>query len=127
MQAYQAEPYVMCGDVYSEVPLRGRAGWSWYTGSAGWLYQAGIEYILGLRVSALHLSINPCIPREWDRVTMRYRRGDKVFEIEILNREGVERGVTSLQVDGKEVHERKIPIEDPAYGSVVHIRVTLGR
>jgi cyclic beta-1,2-glucan synthetase len=127
VQAYQAEPYVMCGDVYSEPPLRGRAGWSWYTGSAGWLYQAGIEYILGLRVSALHLSVEPCIPREWDRVTLRYRRGERVFEIEILNPEGVERGVTSLQVDGKELHDRKIPIEDPAYGSVVAVRVTLGK
>jgi hypothetical protein len=50
-----------------------------------------------------------------------------VFEIEILNPEGVERGVTSLQVDGKELHDRKIPIEDPAYGSVVAVRVTLGK
>jgi cyclic beta-1,2-glucan synthetase len=127
VQVYQAEPYVMCGDVYSEPPLRGRAGWSWYTGSAGWLYQAGVEYILGLRVFPSHITIEPCIPREWDRVAIRYRRGERTFEVEILNPDGLEHGVTSLQVDGKEQADRKVALEDPAYGSVVMIRVTLGK
>jgi cyclic beta-1,2-glucan synthetase len=126
MLTYQAEPYVMCGDVYSEAPLRGRAGWSWYTGSAGWLYQAGIEHILGLQVSPLSFAINPCIPRTWDRLTMRYNRGERIFEVEILNPKGVERGVTALEINGSPSQDGKIPYEHPSYGKIVTVRVRLG-
>jgi cyclic beta-1,2-glucan synthetase len=127
MQTYQAEPYVMCGDVYSEAPLRGRAGWSWYTGSAGWLYQAGVEYILGLQIAPMHFTINPCIPCEWDKLELRYRRGERTYEIEILNPEGVEHGVKSLRVNGHEQSDKKVALEDPSYGAVVTVQVTLGK
>jgi cellobiose phosphorylase len=126
MQTYQAEPYVMCGDVYSEAPLRGRAGWSWYTGSAGWLYQAGIEYILGLRIHPLFFTVEPCLPRDWDRVTMRYRHRDRTFDIEILNPNGVERGIASVEVNGAAHPDTKVPFEDPTYGERVAVRVVLG-
>ena len=64
IQRYRAEPYVVAADVYSQPPHTGRGGWTWYTGSAGWMYRVGLEAILGLtrRDGALH--IDPCIPRD---------------------------------------------------------------
>jgi len=127
LETYRAEPYVMCGDVYSEPPLRGRAGWSWYTGSAGWLYQAGIEYIMGLKVHPLHITINPCIPHNWDHSVLRYRRGERVFVIELINPSGAEHGVARVEVNGIEVPDHKIPLEDPSYRGTVNVQVFLGK
>jgi len=126
IETYRAEPYVLCGDVYSEPPLRGRAGWSWYTGSAGWLYQAGIEHILGLVVSPLHFTVDPCIPSEWDHALVRYRRGERTFSVEILNPDRVQRGVVKVEIDGVVVADNRIPLEAPTYRNSVQIRVTLG-
>jgi cyclic beta-1,2-glucan synthetase len=127
VSTYQAEPYVMCGDVYSESSLRGRAGWSWYTGSSGWLYQAGLEFILGLRIHPLSFSVDPCIPSGWDRVSFTYRRAERTFKIEILNNDGVERGVRSIEINGTRRDDATIPYEDPSYGDEIAVRVTLGR
>ncbi len=126
VERYRAEPYVMCGDVYSEAPLNGRAGWSWYTGSAGWLYQAGIEYILGLGLHPLYLTVNPCIPSDWELAVFRYRKGERVFVIEILNPDKVERGVVRLEIDGHVSEDKRIPLEDPHYREEVRVKVTLG-
>ncbi len=127
ISTYQAEPYVMCGDVYSESPLRGRAGWSWYTGSAGWLYQAGLEFILGITVHPLSFTVEPCIPASWERVNVTYRRGERTFKIQIVNDEGVERGVRSVEVNGVVSTDRVIPYEAPSYGDEIVVRVILGR
>ena len=62
---YKVEPYVAAADVYAEPPHVGRGGWTWYTGSAGWMYRAGIEWILGFRLRGTRLHIDPCIPRAW--------------------------------------------------------------
>ena len=62
---YRVEPYVVAGDVYGQPPHAGRGGWTWYTGSAGWLYRVGLEAILGLRRDGDRSRIDPCIPREW--------------------------------------------------------------
>jgi cyclic beta-1,2-glucan synthetase len=126
VSTYQAEPYVMCGDVYSEPPLRGRGGWSWYTGSSGWLYQAGIEYILGLKVHPLSFSVDPCIPSSWESASFTYRKGERSFVVEISNPEKHERGVRSVEINGAPVSTHQIPYEDPSYGNEVKIRVTLG-
>jgi cellobiose phosphorylase len=125
VQTYQAEPYVMCGDVYSETPLRGRAGWSWYTGSAGWLYQAGIEYIVGLRTFPDHFTIEPCLPKRWDRVTVKYRHKGRTFSIEILNPHSLERGVASCTVNGTDVADRRVMFEDPSYRETVEVKVVV--
>jgi cyclic beta-1,2-glucan synthetase len=127
ISTYQAEPYVMCGDVYSESPLRGRAGWSWYTGSAGWLYQAGLEFILGLKIHPLSFTVEPCIPSSWDLATITYRRGERTFKIQIVNDEQVERGVRAIEVNGRVIPDRMIPYEDPSYGDEIVVRVVLGR
>jgi cellobiose phosphorylase len=122
---YQAEPYVMCGDVYSEGALRGRAGWSWYTGSSGWLYQAGLEYILGLKIFPNHFTVDPVIPSSWPEFTLTYRRNKRAFVVEVINEGGVERGVSSVTVNGKSMAGKEIPYEDPSYSETVSIRVVL--
>jgi cyclic beta-1,2-glucan synthetase len=75
VQRYKVEPYVLAGDVYSRPPHVGRGGWTWYTGSAGWMYRAGIEGILGIRLRGAALEIDPCIPRAWPafEIVLRYR------------------------------------------------------
>jgi cyclic beta-1,2-glucan synthetase len=97
---YKVEPYVMAADVYSEPPHVGRGGWTWYTGSAGWMYQAGIEAILGFRLRGSTLSIEPCIPRSWPGYRIDYRRGSTRYEIAVDNPDGVNRGVVSVELDG---------------------------
>jgi cyclic beta-1,2-glucan synthetase len=125
IETYRAEPYVMCGDVYSEPPLRGRAGWSWYTGSAGWLYQAGIEHIMGLSLHPLYFTINPCIPSTWEHSRIKYRRGERTFVIEVTNPGRVQRGVATIEIEGREIQDGRIPFEDPTYRNVVHVTVLL--
>jgi cyclic beta-1,2-glucan synthetase len=84
---YKLEPYVMAGDVYSEAPHTGRGGWSWYTGSAAWMYRAGIEWILGLTVENNILKLNPCIPDYWDGFTIYYQHESSSYEITVHNKQ----------------------------------------
>ena len=88
---YELEPYVMAGDVYSAAPYTGRGGWSWYTGSAAWLYRAALETLLGLKVRQGTLALSPCVPADWPSfeitlhlnehmVTVRWQRGDVALD-----------------------------------------------
>jgi len=122
---YQAEPYVMCGDVYSEEQLRGRAGWSWYTGSSGWLYQAGLENIIGLKIRPTYFTVDPCIPASWSEFSFTYRRGQRTFAITVSNEHGVERGVSRIEVNGSTLPGLMVPYEDPAYSDMVTVKVML--
>jgi hypothetical protein len=126
VDTYQAEPFVMCGDVYSEGSLRGRAGWSWYTGSSGWLYQAGLEYIIGLKVHPNHFSINPCVPATWSDFSVIYKHGGRTFHVKVENESGVERGVKTLEINGKIVQGTNVPFEEPSYNETVAVRVVMG-
>jgi cyclic beta-1,2-glucan synthetase len=123
---YQAEPYVMCGDVYSEGALRGRAGWSWYTGSSGWLYQAGLEHIMGLHVHPNHFEVDPCVPNSWNDFGLSYKHGGRTFNVRVNNEHGVERGVRRVQVNGRAIDGLSIPFEDPSYGETVEVVVEMG-
>jgi cyclic beta-1,2-glucan synthetase len=98
--ARKVEPYVVAADVYSMPPHVGRGGWTWYTGSAGWLYRAGIESILGLRVKADSMLIDPCIPVAWPGFDMTLRYRGAVYEISVRNPSHVSRGVVALELDG---------------------------
>lgn len=82
---YVGEPYAMAADVYTAVPHEGRAGWTWYTGAAGWMYQAGIEWIVGLRRQGDRLFIRPCIPEDWPGFKVRYRFGGACYAITVRN------------------------------------------
>ena len=101
VQRYKVEPYVVAGDIYAEPPHVGRGGWTWYTGSAGWLYRAGIEWILGFRLRGMTLSIDPCIPRKWPGYSIEFRYHSSTYQIRVENPSGVTRGVALTEVDGK--------------------------
>ena len=97
---YKVEPYVVAGDVYAEPPHVGRGGWTWYTGSAGWMYRAGIEWILGFRLRGARLYLDPCIPRAWRGFRLDFRYHSARYEISVENPHGVTRGVASVELDG---------------------------
>ncbi|OAT79879.1 glycosyl transferase family 36 [Desulfotomaculum copahuensis] len=103
VRQYGGEPYVMAADVCTAEPHRGRAGWTWYTGAAGWMYQAGVEWILGLRRRGARLYIRPCIPGEWPEYSVRYRFGGTQYLITVKNPSHRSGGATALKIDGREV------------------------
>src|SRR5450631_3852454 len=78
---YKVEPYVVAGDVYAFPPHTGRGGWTWYTGSAGWMYQLLVESLLGLERRGNQLRVHPLLPRAWQGFEMRYRFIDTTYEI----------------------------------------------
>jgi cyclic beta-1,2-glucan synthetase len=100
LHRYKGEPYAVAADVYSQPPHVGRAGWTWYTGAAGWLYRAGLESILGFQKRGAALHVDPCIPRHWERFEIRYRHGSSLYRIRVENPKGVCRGVSRVQLDG---------------------------
>jgi cyclic beta-1,2-glucan synthetase len=124
---YKVEPYVVAADVYSVPPHVGRGGWTWYSGSAGWLYRAGVEAILGLRLEGDFLVVDPCIPKAWPGFDMTLRYRGSVYEIAVANPHGVSRGVSTAEVDGEAqpVSEGRARIRLRDGGSHT-VRVTLG-
>jgi cyclic beta-1,2-glucan synthetase len=98
---YKVEPYVVAADVYSVPPHVGRGGWTWYTGSAGWMYRAGLEGILGFRVQGAQLVLSPCIPEKWPRCEIVFRYGSARYDILIENPLRVSRGISLAELDGK--------------------------
>ncbi|WP_137669679.1 GH36-type glycosyl hydrolase domain-containing protein [Paenibacillus naphthalenovorans] len=131
VRRYAGEPYVMSADVYTANPHKGHAGWTWYTGAAGWMYQAGIEWILGLRRRGTRLYISPCIPSEWPEYSVHYRFGRTRFLITVNNPLHKSGGVTALQMDGQEMSLKEHDAKDGYYvelcddGQVHHVVVTL--
>jgi len=107
---YKVEPYVVAADVYSKPPYAGRGGWTWYTGSAGWMYRLGLEAILGIRRVGQALQINPCIPKSWTGYQVMYREGETTFQIRVENPSGVSRGVRQVTLDGKVLPGNEIPL-----------------
>jgi cyclic beta-1,2-glucan synthetase len=126
VRRYKVEPYVVAADVYSVAPHVGRGGWTWYTGSAGWLYRAGIEAILGFAKRGALLEIDPCIPPHWPGFEMVYRHGSTRYEISVDNSAAVNRGVVGIEEDGLALPAgtRALVLKDD--GATHRIRVTLG-
>ena len=122
LHKYKVEPYTAVGDVYAVPPHTGRGGWTWYTGSAGWMYRAGLESILGFNLQTDRLEINPCVPRWWREFEITYRRGRAVYRIKVENPSGVSRGVVSVEVDG--TIQSEIQLTDD--GKTHNIRVLMG-
>jgi cyclic beta-1,2-glucan synthetase len=109
VKRYKSEPYVISADVYSEFPHIGRGGWSWYTGAAGWLYRAGLEYILGFSISGSKATIKPCVPLEWRhfRISYHFKSTHYIFNVELGERAIVKAQEFTLVDDGKS-HEVKV-------------------
>ena len=100
VHCYKVEPYVVAADVYSVAPHVGRGGWTWYTGSAGWMYRAGLEGILGFRVHGSSLLLTPCIPKEWPGFEIVFKYHASRYEILVDNPQGVSCGVAHAELDG---------------------------
>ena len=109
---YKVEPYVVAADVYTAAGHLGRGGWTWYTGSAAWMYRVGLEAILGFTKRGNTLRLDPCIPAHWDRVTIDYTYRSTRYHIEVRNPNGVNRGVTALSVDGVPAGDDVIALTD---------------
>ncbi len=107
---YGVEPYVVAADVYRLPGRIGYGGWSWYTGSAALMHRAWVEEILGLKVQGDLMQVNPVIPGWWNGFHMRYRHGEAVYEIQVENPEGCERGVSRVEMDGQHVPDGVIPL-----------------
>jgi cyclic beta-1,2-glucan synthetase len=122
---YKVEPYAVPADVYSQPPHVGRGGWTWYTGAAGWLYRAGLEWILGLRKRGSTLYIDPCIPRGWKHFEVMYHHGDTVYQITVDNPDGVCRGVSRVSLDSAPLPgDGLVPLSDD--GREHRVEVVLG-
>jgi cyclic beta-1,2-glucan synthetase len=124
---YKVEPYVVAADVYSVAPHVGRGGWTWYTGSAGWMYRAGLEGILGFRVQGASLLLTPCIPEKWPRFEIVFKYRSSRYEILIDNPVGVSCGVTHAELDGNALPsdlQTRIPLVDD--GNIHSVRLILG-
>jgi len=126
VQRYKVEPYAVAADVYSVAPHLGRGGWTWYTGSAGWLYRAGIEGILGFRLQGAFLCLAPCIPKEWPGFGIVFKYRSARYEIAVENPQGVSRGVAYAALDGKTLPDgpTRVPLVDD--GQAHEVRVILG-
>ncbi|MGH9967775.1 MAG: GH36-type glycosyl hydrolase domain-containing protein [Pyrinomonadaceae bacterium] len=100
LHKYKVEPYAAAGDIYAVPPHTGRGGWTWYTGSASWMYRAGLESILGFKLRGDRLTMAPCIPRWWREFEIIYRRGRTTYRIKVENPLAIHRGVASIELDG---------------------------
>jgi len=108
---YKVEPYVVAADVYTAKGHPGRGGWTWYTGSASWMYRIGLESILGFQLRGTTLLIEPCVPRSWREFTIEYRYGSATYAITVRNPEGLERGSIEHSLEGRKLEEG-IPLTD---------------
>jgi cyclic beta-1,2-glucan synthetase len=124
VERYRVEPYAVAADVYAHPMHVGRGGWTWYTGSAGWMYQAAIEGLLGLRREGATFSVNPCIPAMWPSYTIDWRVGQTLYRITVTNPEHSCRGVQSAEMDGAPIDPRAIPLRDD--GDIHEVAVVLG-
>jgi cyclic beta-1,2-glucan synthetase len=123
---YKVEPYVACADIYAAPAHVGRGGWTWYTGSSGWLYRASLEWMLGFRLRGESLHVDPCVPRAWPRFEILFRYRSARYEIVVENPRGVNRGVAHAELDGLAVPDRPLQIALRDDGKAHRLHVTLG-
>ncbi len=120
---YAVEPYVIAADVYNLPGRIGQGGWSWYTGSAAWMYRVWTEEVLGLKKRGDRLFIDPVIPDWWDGFKMQLRIGEAVYEIEIQNPDHLQKGIAWIELDGRRLEEDYIPLESELVKHIVQVRM----
>jgi cellobiose phosphorylase len=118
---YKVEPYVVAADVYALSPHTGRGGWTWYTGSAGWMYRLIVESLLGLSLDVDKLHFAPCFPADWKDFKLHYRYRETVYHISVLQARAVKGGAT-VTVDGIERDDKTIPLVDDRQEHSVEVR-----
>ena len=119
---YKTEPYVIAADVYSVSPHIGRGGWSWYTGSAGWMYRLIVESLLGLRLEVDKLYFKPCLPTEWKTFKIHYRYQETMYHIEVLQMAEV-RDATKVTVDGVVQREQFVALVNDQQEHTVEVKI----
>ncbi|MDD5132535.1 MAG: glucoamylase family protein [bacterium] len=118
---YKVEPFVMAADVYAGKDNAGRGGWTWYTGSASWMYQLIVKYLLGIRLDVDRLYFEPCLPEDWSSFKLHYRYRETFYHI-TFQKSGIEDKVASVAVDRTEQPDKSIPlIDDRVEHSVIVI------
>ncbi|MFH2047567.1 MAG: glucoamylase family protein [Pseudomonadota bacterium] len=120
---YKVEPYVVAADVYAVSPHTGRGGWTWYTGSAGWMYRLIVESLLGLKLEVDKLSIKPLFPADWEGFTLHYRYRETVYHIAVLRTQPGD-STPSVIVDGAPQQGKTITLVDDRQEHSVEVRVT---
>lgn len=123
VDTYKVEPYVMAADVYAVAPHVGRGGWTWYTGSAGWMYRLITESLLGLRKQGDRLYLTPCIPPEWTSYRLSYRHGSSLYQIEVRQQADL---IPGLSLDGEPCPDAWIVLSDDDLDHRVEVRVNPG-
>ncbi len=124
--AYKVEPYVVAADVYAHAPHTGRGGWTWYTGSAGWMYRLVVESLLGLKLEVDRLRFAPCLPPEWNEFSLRYRYRETYYDIAVRRTEveaGDEADAATVTVDGVMQEGNFVPLVDDRLEHRVEVRV----
>ncbi|MEO6748803.1 MAG: glycosyl hydrolase family 65 protein, partial [Casimicrobiaceae bacterium] len=119
---YMTEPYVMASDVYSLPPNCGRGGWTWYTGSAGWMYRLVVESMLGLDVQADTLRIVPCIPEHWTGYTLRYRYRSTPYRV-VIERVQHASAPARIMLDGVECRDAAVTLVDDGREHAVTVQL----
>lgn len=118
--SYRVEPYVAAADIYAVSPHGGRGGWTWYTGSAGWMYQLILQAILGLRIEGDKLSLNPCVPQDWEQYRLSYTYKETIYHIEVINKKA---GSQAIRLDGKISGQAFITLVDDGIPHTVTIEI----
>jgi cyclic beta-1,2-glucan synthetase len=122
VETYKVEPYVVAADVYTAEGHLGRGGWTWYTGSASWMYRVGLEGILGFRKQGDTLFIEPRVPASWSGYTIEYRYGKSLYVIVVSNEGGPGRGPAEVAIDGQVSEGAGIPLIDDGERHTVTVR-----
>jgi cyclic beta-1,2-glucan synthetase len=120
---YKVEPYVVAADVYSVAPHTGRGGWTWYTGSAAWMYRAGIEGILGIRREGDYITIAPCIPSTWPGFEATIKLDSSRFDISVVNESG---DSVRAMLDGRPIDSSGQKLRLHLDGEAHHLSIQVG-
>ena len=120
---YRVEPYVISADIYSNPGVKGIGGWSWYTGSSSWYYDAIVEYILGLKIENKYLYLEPCIASSWKEFSISYKYKTTMYNIVVKNPENKNTGVKKFFVNDNEIEEKRILLIDD--GKIYNIEIIM--
>ncbi len=123
---YKVEPYVVAADVYAVAPHTGRGGWTWYTGSAGWLYRLILESLLGLTLEVDRLRFAPCLPAEWETYKLHYRYRETVYHVTVVQTRAATAAL-SVTLDGVEQPDNTIRLADDRQEHAVEVRIEVAR
>lgn len=111
-KTFKLEPYILEADLYSNEDLVGRGGWNWYTGSSSWFYKAILEYVLGLKIKNGYLEMEPCISKNWKEYEIKYKYKTSIYNIKVRNNNSKNVGVSKFIVNGEDIKEKKILLQD---------------